>query len=206
MRLSSSLQAFVLIVVTLSTSFAQNQSDSVVFPTTPPTTGRIIAEDEFIFSVRHYDPPAAVQPVSRDKASFRTPESAAVALISAMAAFDFDWFRSIWDAGSLKVMDAQMIEMKQDRNFWTNTWEKTFRGKRVELIDRIDSGNYVLINYRVVGTAGQADPIELISAFKFQDGRWFATQDLSSDPVALYWKAPNMRPKRIVRGLKDAAK
>jgi len=201
------LLTIILMICVSGEASAQSQTiPDTPFPTAPAVTNKIVAEDEYAFAVRRYDPPVEVKTVAREKASYRTPEATTVALISAMSAQDFEWFRSLWDAGSLRIMEARDNELNQDRKFWTSAWERALKDRKVELTDRIESGDYVFIAYRLVPIAGSAEVVELITALKSQAGRWFATQELSTDPVLLYWKTPNVRPKRTIRGLNDVQK
>ncbi len=195
-------------VLAAASAAVRAQAPSVspsAFPTGDPSIGRIVAEDEYGFAIRRYTPPVEFRPVARAAATSDSPEAATIAQLSAMAARDVDWFRSTWDAESLQVMDASNREQGHDAAFWTSTWERTFRDRRVVLTHRIDSGKYVVVVYQLVAqraAPGAVDDIvELETPLKLQDGRWLATQELSSDPVLLYWKTPNVRPKRVVRGV-----
>jgi hypothetical protein len=167
---------------------------------TPAVTQRIVAEVEYPFVVTRYDPPVQVQVTRREESSRATPELAAIAQISAMASQDFAWFRSSWDPPSLSVMDRQDKEQGHDAAFWTGAWAKAFKGTRVELTTRIESGEFVLIAYRLVPPANAATgPFDLVTVLKSLDREWVATQELADDPVLLYWKTPNIRPKRTAR-------
>ena len=97
-------------------------------------------------------------------------------------------------------MDRQDKEQGHDTAFWTGAWARAFRGARVELTTRIETGEFVLIAYRLVPLANAAtEPIDLVTVLKPLDGRWVATQELADDPVLLYWKTPNVHPKRTAR-------
>lgn len=176
-----------------------------IFPTTAPTLSKVVVENEYQFSSRQYSPPVNVQVVRRDTATYDAPESAAIAGISAMAAGDFDWFRSTWDEASRTALETRDRQMKQDPAFWVKTWRGAFADRRIELTARIDTGEYVLIAYRLVprnaasaapnGTA----PVELLVALKSDNGKWMATQELAADPVLVYWKTPDVKARRVIR-------
>jgi hypothetical protein len=176
-----------------------------IFPTTAPTLSKVVVENEYQFNARQYSPPVEVQAVRRDGARYDTPESAAIAGISAMAAGDFDWFRSTWDEASRAQMEARDRQMKQDPAFWVKAWKGAFADRRIELTARIDTGEYVLIAYRLVprnpasaAPNGNA-PVELVVALKSDAGNWMATQELAADPVLAHWKTPDVKSRRLIR-------
>jgi len=176
-----------------------------IFPTAAPALHAIVVENEYQFLVRQYAPAVEVNLVGRDHASYGTPESAAIAGISAMASGDFEWFRSTWDEASRRILEERDTQLKQDRSFWTKAWERAFTDRRVELTARIETGDYVLIVYRLAprsgttATAKSADTMELIVPLKSVNGKWMATQELAADPVLAHWKTPEIRPRRVIR-------
>jgi hypothetical protein len=192
--------------ISLDVALAQIKAPPApVFPTTAPTLSKVVVENEYQFSARQYSPPVEVQVVRRDSASYDAPESAAIAGISAMAAGDFDWFRSTWDEASRAVLETRDRQMKQDPAFWVKTWKGAFTDRRIELTARIDTGEYVLIAYRLVprnaapaAPNGNA-PVELVVVLKSDNGKWMATQELAADPVLAYWKTPDVKPRRVIR-------
>ena len=141
---------------------------------------------------------------TRERAVLPTlPEQATIALISAMASQDFDWFRSVWDPAGIKAMEERDKEVNHDPSFWKQTWARVLENKRVELTTRIETGDYVLIAYRLVAVdASQpaTDAMEFTTPLRRNNGRWFATQELAEDPVLTYWKTPDVRPRRTMRG------
>lgn len=201
--------ALAMLVVAGSVHVALAQSKPApppVFSTTPPTTNKVVSEEQYYFSLRHYSPPVDVKVVPREKASYDSPEMAAIAAISAMVTGDYDWFRSTWDKASLALMDARDKAENQTPEFWVKAWDEAFRNRMIQLTARIDSGDYVMIVYRLVGQPDAASPakpagadVELITVLKPDNGKWVATQALSQDPVLLYWKTPGTRLKRMVR-------
>lgn len=207
MRMPVLVVTMSVISFSVGIAHAQNKpAPEPIFTTTPPVADRIVAEDEYHFTVRNYSPPVEVKLVRRQDASYDSPEMAAIAGISAMVAGDFDWFRSTWDKASLAVLEARDKAMNQDQDFWVRTWERAFRNRQVQLTSRIETGEYVLIAYRLVAQLRAADDkaegdIELVTVLKADNGRWLATQDLSQDPVLAYWKTPDVRPKRMIRSV-----
>ena len=176
---------------------AQSKVHPPGFEMTRPVLNKVVVENEYQFLVREYTPPVQVKVVRREDASYASPEMSAIAGISAMVGRDFGWFRSTWDQASQTAMAERDAQMNQDAAFWIRSWERTFANRHVELTTRIETGDYVLIAYRVVSETEK--PVELVAAFKSVNGSWLATQELSQDPVLLYWKTPDVRPRRVVR-------
>ena len=181
---------------------AAQDAPEPVFRTDAPIQQKVVAEYQYFFTVNRYTSPVPVTITSREKASYSSPERATVALISAMATQDYEWFRSVWDATSTKVLEERDRQANQDAAFWKSAWARGFAAARVELTTRIETGDYVLIAYRLVplnAPGPQADNLELITALKADKGRWFATQELAGDPVLSHWKTPDVRVKRTIR-------
>jgi hypothetical protein len=212
MTASRHLRPTTLIVILAGCVFggsairAQNEpAPPPVFPAGPPASGSVIVENEYRFTVRQYTPAVDVVVVPRAKATDDNPEAAAIAGISAMVSQDFDWFRSTWDRASVAILEARDKEMKQDATFWTRAWQRAFTGKKIQLVSRIDTGGYVIIVYRVLGSAARGNTsaenadIELSTVLKRDGDRWLATQELAQDPVLVNRKNPDARPRRVVR-------
>jgi hypothetical protein len=175
------------------------------FPVGPPTNGSVIVENEYRYTIRQYTPPVDVVMVSRAAAKYDNPEAAAIAGISAMVAQDVEWFRATWDAPSAALLEKRDREQGQDAGFWTKAWQRAFTGKKVQLVTRMETGQYVIVGYRVIdpkeqsgGKSPGAD-FELVTVLKRDGEKWFATQELTQDPVLVYRKTPDARQRRVIR-------
>ena len=198
--------AGVMVAAAVSAAAAQSHSlRAPLFPTSEPVANRIVVEEEYGFSVRRYTPAVELKPVARGRANYETPEATTIAMLSAMATRDLDWFRSLWDAESARLMEEKDKQQGHDAAFWISTWDKALRDRRITITTRIDTGKYVLIAYELrslsANAEASADVIQLEVPLKQVDGRWVGTQDLSSDPVLLYWKTPSVKPHRVIRGV-----
>lgn len=170
-----------------------------IFPATAPETQRIVVEDSYFFQVRTFTPAVKVKYITRAAASYRTPEDAAIARISALVATDFAWFRSGWTEQAQAVLEAQDKLTGQTPTFWVNLWQRIFANRQIELTHRIETGEYVLIAYRIIGAGEGGKDVEMIDALKKDKDRWLGTQEISGDPVLSYWRTPEKPIKRIVR-------
>ncbi len=205
MRSMTSVAAALALVLSAATSLlAQTRTPAEpMFRTAAPVVKKIVVEDEFGFALRRYDPPVDVTAVDRSAAKNDTPEATTIAMLSAMSRGDVPWFRSLWDAESAGILAADDKTHSRDDAFWIATWARALRDRRIVLTNRIESGDYVLIAYDLVPLQANYQPedvIHLETPLKLQNGRWLATQELASDPVLQYWKTPDVRPRRFVRG------
>lgn len=177
------------------------QTSSSPYPTTASVVGKVTVETTYYFARRDYQPPVPVPNVSAT-ASFDTPEAAVMASISAMTRKDFEAFRSMWDESSRRMMEAKDRELGQTRETWVAAWDRIFtRGARTELVSRIDSGDYVIVVYRVVDADPNEKPVEMQAVLKLQGKRWVMTQELSGDPVFSGWRKPDLKVQRVGRQL-----
>jgi hypothetical protein len=177
------------------------QTSGSPYPTTPSVVGKVIVESTYYFARRDYQPPVPVPTVSTT-ASFDTPEASTIASISAMKRKDFDAFRSMWDESSRRLMEAKDRELGQTRETWIATWERLFaNGARTELVSRVDSGEYVIVAYRIADPDPAVKPFEMQAVLKAQGKRWFLTQEMSADPVFSAWRRPEEKVQRVGRQL-----
>ena len=195
--------AFALVLNAATSVQAQTPTTESPFRTAAPIVKKIVVEEEYGFAVRRYDPPIDFEAVDRNAATNDTPEATTIAILSAMRRGDVPWFRSLWDAESARVLAADDQTHNRTDASWTAAWERLLRERRIVLTNRIESGDYVLVAYDLIPLQANHKPEEVIhleTPLKLQNGRWLATQELSSDPVLLYWKTPDVRQRRFVRG------
>jgi hypothetical protein len=203
MRSLTSLAAAFSLVFGATTFARAQMSAAPAFRTADPVVKRIVVEDEFGFTLRRYDPPVDFKAVDRGTAKDDTPEATTIALLSAMSRGDVRWFRSLWDAESARLLEADDQAHGRNDASWVAAWERVLRDHRIVLTNRIETGVYVLIAYDLVPLQANYKPEDVLhfeTALKQQTGRWLATQELGSDPVFLYWKTPDVRTQRVVRG------
>ena len=202
--------ATALWILVSAAAEAQAQTTSTLpppaFQTSPAKTEKIVEEHLYFYRVLVYEPSVEVEPGERP-ASFDNPEQAALTRIRAMHRGDFEAFLNSWDPASRTLMEKRARERGHDAEFWRQQWSGLFDGRRVELTQRIETGPYVLVAFRVLpaedAAAGDDDEGTLLTtAFKRQDdGRWLATQELSLDPVFSYWMQPGFVIRKMARGV-----
>lgn len=169
------------------------------FKVTAPQTKQLIVEEIYTFRLMQYDPSVAIQFVHEPKAaSYQTAEDTVIAHFSAMNAGDYSWFMETWSKESRKQMEQRNKSAQRTPEFWKKTWARVLQGGTVELLNRLESGPYVLIEYRL-SAKGNEKPFQDTVALAREDGRWVLTQELAADPVLSSWNAPGLRVQRLVR-------
>ncbi len=187
-----------LILVSIHPSAAQNAQPRL----TDPEIKKVVISNSYYFTIRYYRPPLKVTPITSATASYLTPQLAAVAFISAMSSGDFTWWRSIWTKDSNALMDKVDKEQSQPPDFWVGKWRQIFSGRDTYLDAQIQTGEFFIMVYRTVtpGTdLSKPSNDELAVPFKKDGNRWYATQELSEDPVLLYWNMPDIKIERMAR-------
>jgi hypothetical protein len=181
-------------------------------------TKKVIVETYTNVAVASYVPPVAVRPEPRSAARYATPEQAASALLSAMAAGDYEWWLGIWSRESREMMQQRYRETGRQPADIVANWRGTLTERAGFLTGKAEyvrqKTNYALIRYKIVGGKLSAqdatgkvtdlgtNEIESTLVFKRSNDRWEAVQDLAADPVlhnsALLWD-PNRTEVRISR-------
>jgi hypothetical protein len=99
-----------------------------------------------------------------------------------------------WDDASQKYIAATNERKKLDQAYWVNLWKERYAGKRIEMVQRIESGLYVLILYRITepdtGKLIEQDTLPLTRSGK----SWLATQALAADPFTVTY--PDLKPQK----------
>jgi hypothetical protein len=193
----------VLIFVSLATglislSFA-SELPQPKYPVSGPVFRELVVENVYVCKVMKYESPAVLRLVTQpDQASYSLPEDAVAAHFSAIFAKNYDWFLNTWSKDSQKFMADKNREKSRGPDYWLNLWENVYADKKIELITRIESGNYVLIEYRLT-PKGRDKPFQDTVALTKENDRWVLTQELRNDPVLSSWNAPGLRVQRLVR-------
>lgn len=149
---------------------------------------------EYVFNYARYNytPAVVLKPVNRVQASYATPEDAFTAFYSAIQSADYEWMLSSWDAASQKYIASANERKKVDSSYWVNVWKQRYVGKKIELVQRIESGIYVLILYRVTDPdTGQVIELDTLPML-LENRKWLATQALAADPLSVTY--PDLKP------------
>jgi hypothetical protein len=146
------------------------------YPTSSREVRTFTAEVVYHFAHYSYTPPVKVQAVSKAGADMKTPEGACIAFLSSMQQKDYEWFLSTWDKKS--ATDIRDLDMQNGGPEPTRQqWQQMFVGKRFELAERIESGAYVAIVFKVYQPGVASPALTTATVFKQDGNRWVATNE-----------------------------
>jgi hypothetical protein len=168
------------------------------YKTSAPEKQKVMEDLTYYYEVSSYTP--AVQVDLTKPTDANTPEGAAMQILQAMHALDFDRWLKLWTPESQEVMKKQYKDRGINPDVFKNGWSKAFTGHTVALTKKIETGPYA-IEVATFSSAGapSGEPIEMEFVLKQVNGAWMATQEMMTDPVLLHWKTPDVVTKRIVR-------
>jgi hypothetical protein len=169
------------------------------FPTSNREVRTFTAQVVYNFAHYDYTPPVAVEQVSRAGGDLKTPEGAFIAVLSAMQQKDYEWFLSLWDKKS--AADIRDGDLQQGGSETTRKqWQEMFVGRRVEIAERIESGLYVAIIFRVYQPGVAAPRLSTGMVFKNEGGHWEATNEteMTNAFVVLH---QGQTSKQVLRGV-----
>ena len=168
------------------------------YKTSSPEKQKVMEDLTYYYEVSSYTPAVQVDLTRPTNAS--TPEGAAMQILQAMNALDFDRWLRLWTPESQEVMKKQYKERGTSPDVFKSGWSKVFTGHTVSLTKKIETGPYVIEVATFSSPGGaSAEPIEMEFVLKQVNGVWMATQEMMTDPVLLHWKTPDLVTKRIVR-------
>lgn len=162
---------------------------------------KVIGGDVTLVSVGTYSPPLPVHAIQRAQGRDNTPEGATIALLSAIAAGDYQWWLSNWSPESRTMITKQYqksgrkpTEIAAHRKGMLNSHSAVILGRA----DYRQGGKaYALVRYRSTSTdaltandkvtgkiaASSIKDVENVLSFRLHQGQWVATKELASDPL-----------------------
>ncbi len=189
-------KAWSIFLICISVAHAQSDPTN---PVVKMTMKKVIVETFTTVSVGPYTPAIAVKASTRAAAKYFTPEAAAFALFSAMAQGDYDWWFSVWSVEARALMTKHYQDTGRKQAEIVAGWQGILKDNPVFLTGKAEYArkgvNYALIRYKKTGMNLTSEDIkthqvtklgtefENTLAFKFNNGRWEAVQDLATDPV-----------------------
>lgn len=143
-------------------------------------TGKFVVEYVYNYTKRAYTPEIVFKAVTRKEASHATPEQAFISHNSAMAAGDYEWWLSGWTTEAQSGIQQRNARMNRTAKTWQDIWSKALRGETIKVIERVETGPYVLLVYKMFNESGKAT-MHSIYACKLVKDKWLATDELSED-------------------------
>lgn len=151
-----------------------------VFPTGKAEAGKFTVEYVYNFVSKPYTPEVQFKSVSKKDASYLSPEEAFIAQFSAMVNEDYKWWLSGWNDPSQKEIESRNKQMKRNADTWTKVWRDAMKGQTIKLIKKVETGPFVFINYKMFDHDGK-ETLSSLFVCKNEAGKWFATEELSTD-------------------------
>lgn len=188
-----------LITVSVSADlFAQNNLTNNIKLSAPQLI-QIIEERIHAIKKQEFTPPLLVERLENTKANTTSPENLVISWVAAMAGLDYENATKLWDKESISLMSGLNRAQNKDAGYWIESWRQSFSGRKLSLKNKITYGQYVLIEYELLGQQGLPEFSETV-AVRQQDGFWYLTLDLADSPVVNGWKKANERVRKIDDG------
>ncbi len=142
--------------------------------------GKFVVEYVYNYTKRTYTPEITFKAIARNDASYASPEQAFVSHYSAMASGDYEWWLSGWTTEAQNGIHQRNVKMNRTARTWQEIWSKALQGETIKLIERVETGPYVFIVYKMFDASGKAT-MHSIYACKLVKDKWLATDELSED-------------------------
>jgi hypothetical protein len=197
-----SLMAIVLLAISMSWAAYEEEWVTPAYPARPSEEHTVTLKYSYTYDERQFTPAYAIEPLSKDRRTLTSPESAMIARGAAMKELDYEGWLATWDDPSKSEMEQRAKEHNHELRTITDQWREVLVAGHMAMVRRIQTGNYVIVTYRIVDDAGQdISGIELPSVFHLVDGQWLGTQELSGDVLLLEspWVTGKEHVERVIR-------
>src|SRR5689334_13509891 len=174
---SASAAAFIV----LCCASNSQQSATQQMAMTQPDKKQIVMENIYNYEIRQYRAPTTLDVATiPSESGYTSPESTVRSYISAMMAKDWQWFLQGWTHESANEIEQENKNKGISVPTITSRWNN-FVGKRIELVSRIDTGQYAVVVYQLVASDGTVS--KSFAPMKHENGKWLLTNDLRDDPL-----------------------
>jgi hypothetical protein len=156
----------------------------------------------YTYEERQLTPSYSIEPLPATVWNFASPESAMIARASAMKQLDYENWLATWDQSSQAEMQQRARQNNRELSDIVDQWRGILEVGRMVMVRRIQTGQYVILTYRVVDDSGRdIGQIELPSVFHLVKDRWLGSQELSSDILLLEspWVTGTQHVERTLR-------
>jgi hypothetical protein len=157
---------------------------------------------QYTYDERLFAPPFVIAAVSPMARTFASPEATMIARASAMKDLDYDAWLATWDEHAKAEMEQRAKQSGRKLNDVVDQWRGIMKAGRIMMVRRIQTGQFVVLTYRVVDSTGKdISQLELPSVFHLVGDQWLGTQELSSDELLLEspWVSEVAHVERTVR-------
>lgn len=169
------------------------------YSTKPAVRGEFVVEYKYNYVESKYDPPVAVDKTMLRKRDNASPESVMTNHFLSMMSGDYDSWIEGWDRSSREMILKDDEEKGITPSKWISGWKKLFEGRGLELLSRVESGEYILITYRVFNLGDNKEIYKaMLATKKFEEG-WMVTQELARDHMYHHFMERKDRVSRYIR-------
>jgi hypothetical protein len=164
--------------------------------------------DHYPYTEQFYQPRYIIEAHAQSQDTFSTPEEAMVSRISAMMNADYSAWLAAWDKPSRIATEKMQEQHHITPESQLAMWKATFDKARLTLARRVVTGPYVIVTYYLTSNGQPIYSAEFPSIFHQVDGQWYATQDLTQDPLPAIspWSKGQTRTELDVRPLQKEQK
>lgn len=152
-----------------------------LYPATPRKQGQFTVQYVYNYAQSNYAPPVTLPILSRAAATHDTPEGSLTAFYAAMRSGDYEAWLQCWDEPSRRALEAITKSKKNGPEYWRSIWRQIYTGRRITLVDRIETVNYIILDTEIDDpakpTAKQLDSQVLVG----QAGKWLLTNEFTND-------------------------
>ena len=150
------------------------------YPSTDRVQREFVVEYVYEYAVSQYSPEVTLPVVPAIQAKQDTPENALIAFYSAMRTADYDAWLKCWDDADRQQLLQAAKDRKQDAAYWKKLWSDVLtKAKTTTLVDRVETEHYVILDARLSGAGFDRLP----TALKYVDGKWYVTNELTTNPM-----------------------
>jgi len=163
--------------------------------------------DKFPYREQVYQPPVTIKGLAKSQYRYVTPEDAMVSRFSAMMNGDYEGWLASWDAKSQRLLKQLDAEPNRGPDKRIAQWKGLFEKAKPVLIRRIQTGQYVIITYKLLTADGKdAGMFEFPTVLHEVGGLWSGTEDLSGDalPTMSPWVSGKLADEVDIRPLSEA--
>jgi hypothetical protein len=149
------------------------------YPSSDRVQREFVVEYVYEYALSNYTPEVTLPIVPATQAKRDTPENALIAFFSAMRTGNYDAWLACWNAPDQAKLQQDAKDLKHDATFWKKLWSDAFSKTTTVLVDRVETEHYVILDVRLSGPS----PTQLPTVFKYVDGQWMVTNELTNNPV-----------------------
>lgn len=184
--ISISIMAVLLLTISLLSAAPNQEWLTPAYPAQPSEQYTVTLKYSYTYEERQFASWYSLEALPKNQWAFTSPESAMIARGAAMRQMDYEGWLATWDASSKTLMEQRAKEHHQELSAVVDQWKDILEIGKMTMVRRIQTGQYVILTYRIVDEAGRdIGQIELPSVFHRVDEHWLGTQDLSRDILLL---------------------